>query len=301
VNDWTAPGAGEPVAVRTRAATVVPGSVRRSALPPMRPLTPLQMIDGAFALLRAMPTQMLAVASAFVIPPQIAVALIQRAALSGYSLRDVLNDPTTSQGTSGRTTSLALVALLVTSLSFPFVVAAVSRLVAADRLGSRITGGAAIAEALRRAPALLVSWLVVLITCSAGIMGLFLPVPFLVGLSMAVEPAIAVERIGPFAGVRRSWSLCRRRLGACIGVALLSMLVYYAVALGLGGVGQVVGSLAGPWVWVVTSMVGIFGEMVIIPVIATTAVLLYLDLRVRTEGLDLQMTIDEAFGPAGEA
>ena len=52
------------------------------------------------------------------------------------------------------------------------------------------------------------------------------------------------------------------------------------------------------WVWVAAGVVGVVIELVLLPLKAAWASLAYVDLRVRTEGLDLELELDEVFGAA---
>ena len=47
--------------------------------------------------------------------------------------------------------------------------------------------------------------------------------------------------------------------------------------------------------WVLPGAVGILTQVITMPVVAAITVLIYLDLRVRTEGLDLELDALEAF------
>jgi hypothetical protein len=57
--------------------------------------------------------------------------------------------------------------------------------------------------------------------------------------------------------------------------------------LGTGGLG-----------WLLAAAVGVLTQLITIPVVAGITVLIYLDLRVRTEGLDLELEAIEAFPAA---
>jgi hypothetical protein len=50
--------------------------------------------------------------------------------------------------------------------------------------------------------------------------------------------------------------------------------------------------------WVLTAASGILTSLITMPVVAATTVLIYLDLRVRTEGLDLELDATEVFPAA---
>src|SRR5439155_20058467 len=114
---------------------------------------------------------------------------------------------------------------------------------------------------------------------------------FTMPLFVAVTPVIVVEELGPFAAVRRSAQLMRRRYWGAMGIALLSALVAYVI-------GQVVGlvpSLAGLLIglhrggWVLVAVGGSLSWLVQAPLLANFVTLLYFDARIRHEGFDLQV------------
>ena len=100
--------------------------------------------------------------------------------------------------------------------------------------------------------------------------------------------------------MRRSARLVSRRFWRVLGLALLSVLVewffetaigllpsLFALFLGTDGIG-----------WVLSAAVAILTQLITMPVVAGITVLIYLDLRVRTEGLDLELDAIEAFPAA---
>jgi hypothetical protein len=115
-------------------------------------------------------------------------------------------------------------------------------------------------------------------------------------LLLPVAPVIALERIGPFAAIKRSISLSKRRFWAILWIALLSGVVATSLSLmlpllplaivsivGFGGEQYVVGAST------------IAASLLVLPFVAGAAVMAYFDLRVRTEGLDIQSSIGQHF------
>lgn len=255
------------------------------------------MVDGAFALLRARPRQLMTIAVVFVIPPQLGVALLQRQALSGISLRDLISDPTTADTSSNNSTWLVLAAFLLSSLSLPFVAAAVARVVVADRTGIEVSTKEAIALAGRRWWALLASWTMVHLAYVPGLFCFFIPIVLLMGVFIVVAPAVVMEQLGPWHALKRSWTLCKRRYGACLGVGILSGGTIYLLELSLSAVPSLLAVFTlGRWGWLLDAAAGTATALVTTPLIATCTVLLYIDLRVRTEGLDMELDRRRVFG-----
>ena len=119
---------------------------------------------------------------------------------------------------------------------------------------------------------------------------------FVMPLLMATSPAIAVERIGPLAGVRRSWRLTRARYGAVLGAAILVGVIDAVLTVALGGVGLALSLL--PYGWIGDVACQAASSLVTVPFVAGATTLVYLDLRIRTEGLDLELAVAEHFSGA---
>ncbi len=147
-----------------------------------------------------------------------------------------------------------------------------------------------------------------------GFLGaLVLSIWFSVMLSLAA-PAVVLERLGPVQALRRSWRLASRSFWRLFGILLLTALVVFVasaileIPFGiirvLAGGGLASGLAEGSAVLgVIIGAIGsIVAGAVTRPVSAGVTVLLYLDMRMRKEGLDLvlrnaaqnqQMTGDE--------
>ena len=99
-------------------------------------------------------------------------------------------------------------------------------------------------------------------------------------------------------GIKRSWALTSRRLLPVMGVGVASGIVAYVLGQALSALPDFAGLLVGLDVgWIILAAGRAATGLVIGPIIALTAVLCYLDLRVRLEGLDLELAIADHFGP----
>nr|WP_246287014.1 glycerophosphoryl diester phosphodiesterase membrane domain-containing protein [Schumannella luteola] len=121
-----------------------------------------------------------------------------------------------------------------------------------------------------------------------------------------VPSAITLERLGVRAAIRRSWTLIRGSYWKTLGIYLLVYVIYYAASqiistpLGiiLGVVGGLLGTNGGDETSATITIVVVYAASIILSLVvgaigtvmlsATTA-LLYLDLRMRREGLDLEL------------
>jgi hypothetical protein len=135
-----------------------------------------------------------------------------------------------------------------------------------------------------------------------GSLGLIcLSIWFSVMFSM-FAPAVVLERQGPFRALARSWRLVRRSFWRVFGILLLGSLITAIVGSilrlpfeiiagltgGVGGFGGLTPELQPSILGLIISAVGlIVAGTVTYPISAGITVLLYVDLRMRREGLDL--------------
>jgi hypothetical protein len=136
-----------------------------------------------------------------------------------------------------------------------------------------------------------------------GVLGAFpeiaVTVWFGVMLSLAA-PAVVLERQGPLRSLRRSWQLVRRSFWRVFGILLLAGLIVVLansilelpfIAAGvLAGFGDALsGHAPGLAVTLVAAVGSIVAGTVTRPISAGVVVLLYMDMRMRKEGLDLAL------------
>ncbi|MBN1440890.1 MAG: hypothetical protein JW929_15895 [Anaerolineales bacterium] len=152
-------------------------------------------------------------------------------------------------------------------------------------------------------------WMIV--PCFGWITGFGLLLYFSWVLQSLVIPVVVMERKIGLAAFRRAWDLARRRfwwvLGFVGALILISTLVTvgptYLVS-GLINLAAEAFSLTETQGFVlrtaVSALVGLIGTLLFTPLAQTGFVLLYLDLRARTEGLDLAMRMRDP-GESAEA
>ena len=119
----------------------------------------------------------------------------------------------------------------------------------------------------------------------------------LMALFVVTAPVIGAEDLGPVAALRRSARLTRRAFWRVLGIALLSIVVEEMFVTAVA----ILPTLVSAWLgtdgigWVLSVAVNLLTTMVTLPIVAGITVSLYLDLRIRTEGLDLELAAIDAF------
>jgi hypothetical protein len=295
--DWAAPDApaspGPTLPAPAGPAPVAPAG-RPVRLPvPLRPMTASDLLDGSFAVIKARPRTVFAIAAAVLVPFHLVAAFLQRDLAAGVSLTSGL--ARTNSSASAGTLGLSYLALAVLSLAPFFLGGALARLVTTWYVGGDLSAGDALRATARRAPALV------------GAFALLLPLKILGGMVMCVgaipvvtlfvvtAPAITVEGLGPIAGAQRSWRLVSRRFWPSLLLIVLATVAASVLGSIFGGIPQqLVGLLPAPFDWLAKGVVAALVALVVDTALASVAVLLYVDLRIRTEGLDLELGAADA-------
>lgn len=271
-----------------------------SAPAPLRPLTTPDVLDGAFAVLKAAPTTLIAMAALLVVPLHALTTWLAADVLSEGFTFDLYTDSSstaTAGGASGDTASSFWIQLFGTSLAASILVVGAARVIVARRSGQDVTLRAVLLETLRCLPALLVAWTIGHLLEVVAVIGLFVGTLLPMTWFFVTAPVIAMERVGPFAALRRSARLTARRFWPTLGFLLLLWLVLSLFDEALGTVPSVVALLPGGerFLWIPVAATGMISGALLVPVAAAAATLWYLDLRVRTEGLDLELEAARAF------
>jgi len=270
-------------------ASAAPGVDVAIELPvPLRPMTMGDLLDGGFNVLRAEAKTVLALAAVFVVPVQLLVAFLNRDALTDF---DRLIEETVATGTSTANVGsgwASLIGTVGTSLGQTLIAAGLAIMVVAWYSGSRPALGEILASLWPRIPAVGVAWLFVHLLELAGLFALGLGALVAMTFYLVAAPVIAVEGVGPFAGMARSGRLAGRRFWFVLGFGILSGLVASTLGQVLGLLPQFLGLVLGPgFGWIALGVGAILTQLVSTTVVGASTALLYLDLRIRLEGLDL--------------
>jgi hypothetical protein len=201
---------------------------------------------------------------------------------------------------SGAAVGLAAIFLLL--ILEPIGRAAILRVIMQTYVGKPAGFGEAFAFALSRfVPLLLASFLVGLIVFAGFIMCIVPGIIAAIGLAFVAQ-VVVLERLGPAEGLRRSWSLTQGYRGRVFGVLLL-IGVAGTVVQGVLGVGlnlvlpaqetvrgnDVLRFIRHPENQAITAAITYLVSILFTTYQAVCTTLLYLDLRIRKEGFDLEL------------
>jgi hypothetical protein len=277
-------------------------AARAAELPVLRPLTTTDILDGGLRTWKAAPATLAAVAAAIVVPAQVLVGYLTRDAVEDLDLGSSFTDALTTSGPDDVETGfggdLFFVGLLVDGLSLALVTVAVARFVAASATGHRLTFGPLLGIVVRRSWAVALAWLLVHAVEAVFAIALLAPALLPMTWFAVVSAVVACEDAGPLRAMKRSYRLCRRRFGTVLGICLLTALVDAALSAALTAVGTMYLEADLPAGWAVNTAVSAAALLVTVPFVAAVVALLYLDLRARTEGLDIELAAGRVFALA---
>lgn len=209
---------------------------------------------------------------------------------------------------------------IVSAFLLAIAMAAVTRLVADAYLGERIGTMEAYYRIEDRVPALL--WTLVTNFFFGVLVFIWLLIPcigWLTGFSMLsvlvyiiiplAVPVVILEKYSGWNALRRAWELMRRRFWSVIGFALVLYLFSQLVVGGPAYIVSLIFQYLAPTTvnsgnaqlmfqiqTVIQTLVSLIFSLLYVPLQLTCMTLLYFDLRVRQEGLDLALAVEEQKG-----
>ena len=297
---WVAPDSGidsppvgsgsvSPPAPLSEAAPVRPPA-------PVGPMTLSDVLDGSYTIIKRRPRAVIGAVAVVVVPVQV-FSVWLRSATSVGGGESSPYDAIVSLG-SGSSLGVTILIGAVASLSLFFVGGIISSFVAAWYAGQDITGGEALRRSIGRIGPFLVAWAVLLPLKIVSYALCILPLAVTVTFFALTAPVITLERVGPFAGIKRSAQLVARRFWPSLGIILLASLIETVTQFSLAAIPMIVAALLpSPADWMVLAVGEAAAALVATTALVGVSVLLYIDLRARTEGLDLELRVVDAFEP----
>jgi hypothetical protein len=260
-------------------------------------MTMSDLLDGAFAIIKRAPATILGLTALFVVPIQVIAAFLNRG-VEGFDVDEALQETNATFDFSGSPSGWSGFVLQVGSmLALVVVAAAIARLVSAWYVGHDLTTSELLRGTVPIAWALLASCFLVHLLEGVSILGLgVLPLAVMTWF-LVTAPVIGAERLGPIHAMRRSARLVQRRFWNVLGASLLGLLVETLFESAVSLLPTFVSFFVGTdgIAWVLPAVAGVLSQLLTMPFVAALTVLIYLDLRVRTEGLDLELRAGEAF------
>ncbi len=326
---------GQPLYGQPQHPWTPPPQAPKPGIVPLRPLGVGELLDGALGLIRSNPRTVLGLAAAIsavsalvqTVGLWIGLSALGLTSLEATSSGDVVADLTGLLGTTVAQLVPAIIAGFLTVLASGLFIV----LVAAAVLGRRLDGGQAWAELRPRLGPLVVLTLLLFLAglvVIGGLLGVVLALVALLGgwaalpgvllvlaggvlvvyayvrLALA-SPALVIEGIGPMAAVRRSWALVRGSWWRIAGILLLSAIITNLLATVVSVPITTIAMVATgfnesmlPTV-LAAGIATLVSGIVTLPFSAAVTGLLYTDLRMRREALDIAL-VSAGVDPAGD-
>ena len=268
-------------------------------------------IDGAAHVLQRKARDVLVGSALFLVP---LVGLNLLLALLAYREFDTFDGLLGDRGYVGVEAGFAFVAFALQSFSAHLIGAYTAAYLVRYQMGGDPTLAVCAVAVLRRLPTLLLTWLlthwwalllgwgVLTAERSTAALLVFLVPPIAAVVSggvLLVTPVMMGERLG-LKAIPRAWRLVRGRLGTAIGFvlacAVLSVMLFSFIAF-LPTLAKSTGLVTfGSYTWLVQGVTSQLALLVVVPFTGIATAQLYLQMRVHTEGMDIVMAADRAFG-----
>jgi hypothetical protein len=266
---------------------------------PLRPLSVAEILDGTFGTIRRNPRATIGVAAVLVSVEQMLVVLVQLITEGIPTVSGFASGGLSFEFVSGLDTLVAFVLSAVIGAILTGIIVVV---VADDVLGRAPPLRDVWLRVRPRLWALLAASLIAGILPFVGLLLVIAPGVILWGAWALTTPALVLERLGPFTALRRSWRLVWPDFGRVWGVRALSVILGWVIAglvvLPLQALGIIIAQLRGDLdstgsaiVLVLVVIGSILGGMVAEPFLAGVLALLYIDRRMRAEGLDIVLQL----------
>lgn len=298
-----------------------PGSGGRSPVARLRrngrPV--LGALDGGGVALQRGAAAAILGSAVFLVPVMAINLLASRAAFDHFddvdgSLVSVSQAFTGIDAATGVETYVTYITLIASSLAVALAGAYLALLVVRRAVGESDRPSTCLRMVARRLPAIVVAWaishswvlLADLVAAQASLADIaplivFLAplVAWLVGLTVFVVPVLVAERLGPWASVRRALRLARARGGVVFAFSCACVLIGGGLRVVITYLPRLIEQTGlfsfGGFAWIAEGIASQLAQLVVVPLIGLSSAILYLQVRMDAEGMDLVLEAGRAF------
>ncbi|MDX8031599.1 hypothetical protein SK803_15340 [Lentzea sp. BCCO 10_0856] len=285
-----------------------PGPTIKPGVIPLRPLAVGEIVDGAITTMRRYPKLLIGAAAVVAAITQIVGLLVQLPFLDDLTAVVTLdpNTVTQEQAVNQFTDAIVgfltgtLLSVLLALIGTVFLSGFITVIVGHAVLGKPVTFAQAWEEFKPRLLPLLGATLLAALVIAVGLLFCIVPGIYLWVLFALVTPALVLERCGVGAAFGRSKTLVNGAWWRTFGILLLTVVIGWVISwiislpFGLLGAASTgfsddptaalsIGSL------VLSTIGGIIASTITLPFSSAVTVLVYVDRRMRSEGMDIEL------------
>jgi hypothetical protein len=241
-----------------------------------------EVYTTAFELYKANAAKLLTIVAIIVVPLTLLSALLANVVLAGTKTTTVVlgEEITVVNRSFGLTILASLVVAAISVIISALLQAAIIRGAALASVGDPLDVDASYRYGFRRFGSVI--WVSLLVGLAVGIGFILLIIPgliLLVLLSVSIPALVVEDRRGTDA-MGRSWNLTKGSFWHVAGVIVVGWLIGIVVAIVFGLISALFGDLWLGW-WVFD----VIAQILVAPFVALVTVVLYIDLRARSEAL----------------
>jgi hypothetical protein len=259
----------------------------------MRPMRLVDVMDGAFAVLKAQPRVVTLLILPMVLPVNLLQAYLGRDA-SNSAIVDFLGSPGRfGRIVDGQRWSILVYLLDLLALSFAGVL--MGKMLARWFEGNVPDAWPVLRACLRLAPSAIAASVLVHVIEAVAAIGFAVGTLLVIPLLCLTSPVVGIENAGPITAIRRSWRLTARRYRRSCAFVLFGSSVVVLLGLLFGWLPSSIAAELGDGSagWVVVGVASVMFGTITTAFIALASVIFYLDLRVRIEGMDIELNAVE--------
>ena len=256
------------------------------------PKTLGEILSAAFNIYKANASKLLLIVAIVVVPLSFISALFSGVVFAGTEREVIGTGLVVTERSFGLFLAGALVTAVISVIISAVLQAAILRAAAQATIGDPVDPEESYRFGFKRLGSVILVSLLVGLAVVGGLILLVIPgLIFLVFLSVSVPVLIVENRRGTEA-MSRSWNLVKGHFWHAVGVIIVAAIITAIVS-------GIIGSIGGD-AWVVRWIFTAIGTILTAPFSALVSVLLYLDLRARSESLSAD-TLRAELAAAGSA
>lgn len=305
----SAPGGGSAISNPAAAEIVVPGTISEQRVRQLRlrqrsdivfpvrlrPMRLVDVMDGAFAVLKSQPRAVTLLIFPMVLPVSLLQAYLGRDSANASIVEFFSSPGRLGRALDGQQWSAVVYALDLLVLSVTG--ALMGKMLALWFQGAVPDALTVLRASGRLIPRAAAAFVIVHLIEAVALVGFGVGTLLVIPLLCLTSPVIGIEDVGPVVAVRRSWALTRPHYKHSCAFALFGASVVFLLGLLFGWLPSSIAAGLGDdgYGWIVVGLASVMFATITTAFIAIGSVIFYLDLRVRSEGMDIEINAVELF------